>query len=76
MKHDHFIDIKNMCCAGPIVLLTKRIKSMKDGDIILAESNSISMINDIPAYCLSTKHELIKSEEKEGLYHFWIKVKK
>ncbi|MDH5573675.1 MAG: sulfurtransferase TusA family protein [Gammaproteobacteria bacterium] len=75
MEYQHFIDIKNMCCAEPIVLLTKRIKTMSSGDVLMAESNSISMIKDIPAYCSATHHDLVKQEELNGLYHFWIKVK-
>lgn len=65
-----------MCCAEPIVLLTKEIKPLKSGDIVLAESNKSSMIKDISAYCLMTKHELVKQEENNGLFHFWIKIKK
>ncbi len=75
MNHDHFIDIKNMCCAAPIVLLTKSIKQFKSGEVVLLESNKISMVNDISAYCQMTKHMLIKQEETSGLYHFWIKIK-
>lgn len=75
MTHDHFIDIKNMCCAEPIVLLTKEIKPLKSGDVVLVESNKISIIKDISAYCQITNHELIKQEENNGLFHFWIKIK-
>lgn len=75
MNHDHFIDIKNMCCAEPIVLLTKEIKPLKSGAIVLAESNKSSLVKDIEAYCLMTKHKLVKQEENNGLFHFWIKVK-
>jgi len=75
MEHDHFIDIKGMCCSAPVIHLTKKFKSMKSGNIVLAESNKVSMLNDIPSYCLSTKNELIKQEEKNGLYYFWIKIK-
>ena len=75
MEHDHFIDIKGMCCSAPVIHLTKKFKSMKSGEIVLAESNKISMLNDIPAYCLMTKNELLKQEEKDGLLYFWIKVR-
>jgi len=75
MEYDHFIDIKGMCCSAPIIHLTKEFKSMKSGDVVLAESNKISMLNDIPSYCLSTKNELIKQTEKDGLFYFWIKLK-
>lgn len=75
MEYDHFVDIKGMCCSAPVLHLTKEFKSMGSGDIVLAESNKVSMLNDIPAYCSSTKHELIKQEEKDGLFYFWIKIK-
>jgi len=75
MEYDHFVDIKGMCCSAPIIHLTKKFKSMNSGDIVLAESDKVSMLNDIPSYCLLTKHELIKQVEKDGLFHFWIKIK-
>jgi len=75
MEYDHFLDIKGMCCSAPVIHLTKKFKTMKSGHIVLAESNKVSMLNDIPSYCLSTKNELIKQEEKDGLYYFWIKIR-
>jgi len=75
MEYDHFVDIKGMCCSAPVIHLTKEFKSMKSGEIVLAESNKVSMLNDIPSYCSMTKNELIKKEEKDGLFYFWIKVR-
>ncbi len=75
MKHDHSLDIKGMCCSAPVIYLTKSFKTMKSGDIVLVESDKVSMRTDIPAYCSLTKHELIKQEDKNGLLHFWIKIK-
>ncbi len=75
MEYNHFIDIKGMCCSAPVLHLTKEFKLMKSGDIVLAESDKVSMLNDIPAYCLLTKNILIKQEEKDGLFYFWIRIK-
>lgn len=75
MNYDHFIDIKNMCCAEPIVLLTKRIKQMKSGDVVLAESNKFSLVKDIQAYCQMTRHELLQHQEDGDFFRFWIRVK-
>jgi len=75
MKYDHFIDIKDMCCSAPVIHLTKEFKSMKTGDVVLTESNKVSMLNDIPSYCSLTNNELIKQEEKDGLFYFWIKIR-
>ncbi len=75
MEHDHFIDIKGMCCSAPVIHLTKNFKAIKSGKIVLAESDKVSMLKDIPAYCLMTGNELVKQQEKNGLFYFWIKVK-
>lgn len=75
MEHKHFVDIKGMCCSAPVIQLTKEFKPMQSGDIVLVESDKISMLNDIPSYCSSTKNELVGQEEKNGLYYFWIKIK-
>ena len=75
MEYDHFVDIKVMCCSAPVIHLTKEFKSMGSGDIVLAESDKVSMLNDIPSYCLLTKNELIQQEEINGLFHFWIKIR-
>jgi len=74
MKYDHFVDIKGMCCSAPVIHLTKEFKSMESGQVVLAESNKVSMIKDIPSYCSMTNNELIKQEEKDGLFYFWIKI--
>ena len=75
MEYNHFVDIKDMCCSAPVMHLTKEFKTMESGDIVLAESNKVSMLKDIPSYCRLTKNQLIKQEEKDGLFHFWIKIK-
>lgn len=74
MKHDHFIDIKGMCCSAPVIHLTKQFKSMNVGEVVLTESDKVSMLKDIPSFCSITKHELLKQEEKDGLFYFWIKI--
>jgi len=72
MKHDHEIDIKGLCCSAPVIRLTKEFKAFAPGEIALVVSDKCSMIKDIPAYCGMTKHALLKQEEVDGLFHFWI----
>ena len=73
MKYDHLIDVKGLCCSGPMQVLTKEFKKYSSGEVALVVSDKSSMLNDIPAYCRMTDRELIKHEEEKGLYHFWIK---
>ena len=73
MTHDYVVDIKGLCCSAPILRLTKEFKGFVTGDVVLVISDKCSMVNDIPAYCNLTKRELLKKEEKDGLFYFWIR---
>jgi tRNA 2-thiouridine synthesizing protein A len=73
MTHDHVFDIKGLCCSAPVLKLTKAFKQIPSGDVALVISDKCSMINDIPAYCSMMGHELVHSEEADGLYRFWIR---
>lgn len=73
MKHDHTIDIKGLCCSAPVQRLSREFKSYTSGEVALVISDKSSMLNDIPAYCSITQHELLKQEQSDGLYQFWIR---
>lgn len=75
MRYDRVIDIKGLCCSAPVLRLTKELKGSASGDVALVISDKCSMVRDIPAYCGATKHEILKHEEKDGLFHFWIRKK-
>ena len=73
IKHDHVFDIKGLCCSAPVLRLTNEFKAVSPGEIALVISDKCSMIKDIPAYCNITHNELLRQEEIDGLYHFWIR---
>jgi TusA-related sulfurtransferase len=72
MDSDKSVDIRGLCCAQPIIALTKELKSMQTGEVLLATSDKSSMANDIPAFCRQTGHLLVSQEESGGIYRFWI----
>lgn len=72
MPHDHVVDIKGLCCSAPVIELTKVFKTFVVGEVALVISDKSSMLRDIPAYCAMTQHALLRQEEKEGLFQFWI----
>jgi len=74
MQHDYTIDLKDMCCQGPILLMTKEFKNMDSGKVVLITSDRDSMKNDVPAFCRMQKHEVLKQDEVDGRYHFWVKL--
>ncbi len=73
MTHDHTVDIRGLCCAQPIIILAREMRGRKEGDVILAVSDKMSMLNDISAFCKETKNTLVSQEEKDNLYYFRIR---
>lgn len=73
MRHDQTLDVAGLCCAEPIIRITRQMKSLAKGDILLVVSDKTSMKNDIPAYCRQTGNSLVFQEDTAGLLRFWIK---
>lgn len=71
--HDRLVDIRGLCCAAPVLRLSKEFRTMRAGEIALVVSDKCSMMNDIPAFCAQTKHVLLGQGERDGLLHFWIR---
>ena len=75
MEYARFLDLRGLGCAEPIVRLSATLKSMPSGNVLLAESDRAAMRKDIPAFCVRTRHELIRTEEAGELLRFWIRRK-
>ncbi len=73
MRHDQTLDVSGLCCAEPIIKITKEMKPLAKGDILLVVSDKSSMNNDIPAYCRQTGNALVFQEEMMGQLRFWIR---
>jgi TusA-related sulfurtransferase len=74
MEHDYTLDLKDMCCQGPILLMTKEFKKMDSGKVVLVTSDRDSMQNDVPAFCRMQNHEVLQQDMVDGRYYFWVKL--
>lgn len=73
MKHDQTLDVAGLCCAEPIIRITKQMKTLAPGNVLLVVSDKSSMRKDIPAYCRQTGNALVHHEEAQGMLRFWIR---
>ena len=73
MEHVKMVDLSGLCCAQPIIKITAELKPMALGEILLAVSDKVSMLNDIPAYCQATHNSLLRQTQENGVFRFWIK---
>ncbi len=67
------LDTKGLACPMPIVKTKKAMKDMQSGEVLEVQATDKGAQSDLAAWAKSGGHELIKSEETDGVFYFWIK---
>ncbi|MFC5653777.1 sulfurtransferase TusA family protein [Paenibacillus solisilvae] len=73
MQADLIVDTKGMACPMPIVKAKKALDGLQPGQVMEVLSTDKGSVNDFQAWVKQTKHELIKHEEENGIYKFFVK---
>lgn len=72
IKVDVNMDLKGLKCPMPIVKVGKKIKEMKVGQILVAETTDPGAHMDFPSWARTTGNEILKIE-KGDVSKFYIK---
>ena len=75
MNKDVTLDAMGQMCPMPIVMLAKKIKEMKSGQILEVVADDIGAKEDVPAWCSRTGNQLVGVEQDGKVLRFYIKVK-
>ena len=67
------LDTTGMLCPIPVYLTNKKIKELKIGDILEVLSDDEGILSDMPAWCKATGNEVLKFDQSEGQYRFYIR---
>ncbi|WP_018131611.1 sulfurtransferase TusA family protein [Effusibacillus pohliae] len=73
MQADVVVDAKGLSCPMPIVKAKKAIDSMQPGQIMELQATDKGSVNDFQGWVKQTKHELVKMEEDNGVFRFFVK---
>jgi tRNA 2-thiouridine synthesizing protein A len=73
MQTDLIVDTKGMACPMPIVKAKRALDSLQPGQIMEVLSTDKGSVNDFQAWVKQTKHELVKHEENNGNYTFFVR---
>jgi len=68
------VDARNTFCPGPLMELIAQMKQAQVGDVLELLSTDQGSVNDVPEWINKVGHEMISSEEIDGIWH--IKVRK
>lgn len=75
MKADVMLDAKGLHCPMPVLKTRKAIDAMQKGQILEVNATDPASKNDIPALLERLGHELVHTDEKEGVFTYVIKKK-
>ena len=75
MKKMETLDTRGLQCPMPIVELAKKIKELKEGEVLELIADDPGAKEDVPAWCKRTGNELIEMSEEGGVLRFKIKKK-
>lgn len=75
MNVDKVLDCLGFYCPLPVVKTKLEMEGMKEGEVLEVKSDDPGAKKDFPAWCSETGNELLKTEEKDGEFLFYIKKK-
>ncbi len=67
------VDASGLRCPEPLMVVRNRMMDMDSGEVIRVIATDPSTSRDFPAFCRFLHHELIRSEQREGRYIYWIR---
>lgn len=73
MKADHVLDCVGLYCPMPIYETSKKIKELKQGEVLEVIADDKGIKKDMPAWCETTGNEFLGIEEKDGEYRVYVK---
>jgi TusA-related sulfurtransferase len=70
---DKVMDLKGLPCPMPVVKVSKGIKDVEVGQVIQAISTDPGSLTDFPAWARTSGNEILKTEQTEEEFVFYIK---
>ena len=72
-KFDDTLDCVGLYCPVPIFQTRKKIDSMEEGQVLKMTADDPGSKPDMESWARSTGNELLKVEEEDGVFTFYIK---
>jgi tRNA 2-thiouridine synthesizing protein A len=67
------LDLKGLLCPIPVVKMAQAIKTVAVGEVIEAVATDPGVMADLPAWCRTTGHELVRIGREDRLITFAVK---
>lgn len=67
------LDARGLFCPEPVMLLHNKIRDIESGVLLKLTATDPSTSRDVPKFCHFLGHELIESEERDGIFIYLIR---
>lgn len=67
------LDTSGLKCPLPVLKAKKALRGLDTGEILRIIATDPSTAQDFPEYCANAGHELVESNESDGVYVFVIR---
>jgi len=73
LKEDQVLDCSGMLCPMPVVKASKAIKTMEIGQVLKMIATDPGAPPDMEAWCRQTGHEMLRSQQEDGKFIFYLR---
>lgn len=67
------LDTFGLLCPMPIIKTAARMKQLKKGDVLKILSDDPGILEDMPAWCVTSGNKLIRIDKVDGEYHAFVR---
>lgn len=75
IKADKTMDLKGLPCPMPVVKISKGIKEVAVGQVVMAETSDPGALADFPAWAKTSGNEILQTVQEGNTVKFYIKRK-
>jgi len=75
MEFDRDLDVKGLNCPLPILRTKKALAEMESGQVLRVLATDPGSLKDFPAFAKQTGNELVKQQEDNRVFEFFLKRK-
>lgn len=69
----HVLDAKGLSCPLPVLRARKAMKEVPAGEVLEVLATDPGAVEDFKSFCEVTGHELVGSDERDGVFSFRIR---
>ena len=75
-RPDATLDCTGLYCPQPVIRTAARVKAMQPGQILAVQATDPGFQIDLPAWCLSHRHEFLGIRRKGMIFTGYVRLKK